>query len=115
MENFLWDDLNLLFVILNGRDGGDRANESVGVPIDSRTAIRVGQTSAHTSNRLVAHSSFLDDLRRRTHRAGENQCQNRKSSKTSHAADVSTPSHAVQVTNTKTYFVGKLPQNRDNA
>src|SRR5260370_21554559 len=39
MENFLWNDLNFPFVVLNGDDGGNGTHKHVGVPIGPDTAI----------------------------------------------------------------------------
>ena len=98
MENFLWNDLNFPFVVLNGGDGGNGTHKHVGVPIGPDTAIFkiARQATVHTFDRLIADLLDADDLRRGSAKAKEKHGQDRDSTLILHLSELTTQGLAVQ-------------------
>src|ERR1700679_2906577 len=61
-KDFLRDDLDFLFVILNRRDRGNRTDKNIGVPVRPSAAITARQSGARACERLAALRAHLNDL-----------------------------------------------------
>ena len=74
MENFLWRDLNILFVFVGGNDGGNGAHKNVVIPVGLETTIVeiTHLSTVKALNLLSVNIANLIDLRSGSPKAGEN-------------------------------------------